>query len=196
MSKPVLMLDVDGVIAPFGLGGECPENHYEQRFGFGDMTVFLANDLANRIRRLQRCCDLMWATAWEERANEMLLPHLGLQDELPLIEFDHRLENEGLGPEVVGAHRRLKEITFDPGVLTWKLPWIKQWAEMNPDRPFVWIDDEIEKDAFEWADAREVPTKFICTDPRVGMTEGHANVIELWAIDLDQPEEDVDVPQR
>lgn len=189
--KPVLMLDVDGVLAPFGTDEWCPDGYYERRFG--GMSVYLSDHNATRLARLRQYVDLMWATAWEDQANELLLPSLSLEAPLPCIYFDHRIENRGEGPEVQGASRRLKETIFDPGVRTWKLPWIRQWAEMNPTRPFIWVDDEIDKDAFSWADEREIPTLMLRANPCVGFTDAHADLIEQWAKDLDEKEEVADV---
>lgn len=67
MPKPVLMLDVDGVIIPFW---DRPDP-----------------SLPEYASRLIRVCKLMWASANEEAANRRPLTLLGLEDPLSYIEF-------------------------------------------------------------------------------------------------------------
>ncbi len=182
------MLDVDGVLAPFGCHEGPPQGYdFIEMNGLVDgMTLLFSESHPETMLNLMQVCDLMWATAWEDRANEHLLEHLGLEDPLPCIYFDHRLENEGKAPEVVGASRKLSGLLIEPGTETWKLPWIKQWAEMNEDRPFVWVDDEIRNDALVWAKERTeqgVPTLMIATDPSIGLTEEHVSQIKDWVDD-------------
>ena len=77
----------------------------------------------------------MWATGWEEKANEYLPLLLDLpDDELPVLTFD--------GRAVFGtAH--------------WKLGAIDEYAG---DRAAAWIDDSLDERCTTWADERPAPT--------------------------------------
>lgn len=191
MPKPVLLLDVDGVLAPFG--GELPEGHrfldIPDRYGDRDLQIYWNDANVDRLRRLLPIVELHWATGWEDHANDALLEHLGLEQALKVIYFDHKLENEGKGPAIEGAARKLSDLALYPGTDTWKIPWIRQWSELNPDRSFIWIDDEIFNDAKIWAGQREVETGvrilFIRTDPIVGLTDEHIEEIEKFVEALD-----------
>lgn len=180
MKKPVLLLDVDGVLAPFG--GQPPEGFY--LLPVKEIHIHWHDGTSTHLQRLQQTLELQWATGWEASANEDLLHHLGLEDPLPHIAFDHKLEREG-GPKIDGAWvRRSRGLTLREDVATWKLPWIRQWATINEDRPFAWIDDEMFEDAEAFAKERTeggIPTLFIKPDPSVGMTHDHVAQIEDWA---------------
>jgi hypothetical protein len=76
--RPLLFLDVDGPLLPFGAGA-------------GPIGVD-ANPLLARLdrghgRRLAALpCDLVWATSWMAEANEVLAPRLGLP-QLPVVDW-------------------------------------------------------------------------------------------------------------
>jgi hypothetical protein len=67
MSAPLLFLDVDGVVLPFG--AELDD---------------LGADLGGRLAALPG--ELVWATAWEHGANREIAPRLGLP-QLPVVEW-------------------------------------------------------------------------------------------------------------
>ena len=60
-----------------------------------------------RLRRLAELYDLVWATGWEDRANDLLPTLLGLP-ELPYLTFDGAARF-GIGPLEAGAARRIRE---------------------------------------------------------------------------------------
>ena len=83
--RPVLAVDVDGVISLFGF--DEPPEHAPCRFQLIDgMAHCISFEVGERLRRLAPHYDLVWATGWEDRANEYLLHLLGLQ-RLPVIRF-------------------------------------------------------------------------------------------------------------
>ena len=67
MAPPLLFLDVDGPLIPFG-GSSVDE--------------FVDPELGPLLRALP--CELVWATTWMEEANERIAPILGLPP-LPMI---------------------------------------------------------------------------------------------------------------
>lgn len=174
MKKPICLLDVDGVIAPwpgkFGFDQDVYWHHEGAR-------VHLRRDLPQLIRRLHTVTELQWGTAWEREANVHLIEHMGLFSPLPYIEFKNY--------DDLGEHKPVEEIIDGEifhriGTETWKLAWIERFACQNPGRPFAWIDDEIHADALEYAEIREAPTLFICTDGLVGLDESTVEQVETW----------------
>ena len=82
MTKPLLLLDVDGVIFPFG-GGPPPGYERTEIRGY---EVTWRPSLRDSFERLTDLFDVVWATTWEHRANEAISPLLAC-GELPVIEF-------------------------------------------------------------------------------------------------------------
>ena len=82
---PVLAVDVDGVISLFGF--EEPPERAPCKFHLIDgMAHCISFAAGERLRRLTGAYEMVWATGWEERANEYLLHLLGLT-QLPVIRF-------------------------------------------------------------------------------------------------------------
>jgi HAD domain in Swiss Army Knife RNA repair proteins len=154
---PILFLDVDGVISLFGF-----EPGAEQLPGplhwIDGMAHFIPGDVGERLVRLAEGFELVWATGWEERANEHLPFILGLPfRDLPFLTFD--------GRAVFGSAH-------------WKLDAIDAYADV---RPAAWIDDNIDDECTAWAEGRSAPTLLVKTDPAVGLTDEHVRELLGWA---------------
>lgn len=153
--KPILAVDVDGVISLFGF--EEPPDRNQARFQLIDGMVHCISTAAGeRLRRLSDTYDLVWATGWEDRANDMLAPMLGLP-ELPYLSFD-------------GAARF--------GSAHWKLGPLDEYAG---DRALAWIDDSFDHSCYEWARGRSAPTLLVPTESPRGLEEAHAEALAAWA---------------
>jgi hypothetical protein len=184
MAKPLLLLDVDGVLAPFGGDYEDTHRRVEVHSRFGVHDVYLRHDLPEILQRLMQSFKLMWGTGWEHSANDHLLEHLGLEDPLDVLEFWGSIPGE--------VEEKLSGPIYLSETATWKLPWMKQFLDKDP-RPAVWIDDEILDDAFIYATERTLngkPTLFVRPDPALGFIDEHLEELEKWAGILARLEED------
>jgi hypothetical protein len=153
--KPVLAVDVDGVISLFGF--EEPPDRAPCRFHLIDgMAHCISQEVGEHLRRLAPHYDLVWATGWEDRANDYLRLLLGI-NRLPVIRF-------GRDARFGSAH--------------WKLGPIAQFAA---GRKLAWIDDSLDDECREWAAARPEPTLLIHTDPARGLLEAHVELLVEWA---------------
>ncbi len=101
--KPYLLLDIDGVLSPFGAG---PPPSFARQ-SVGEYEVVWSTNHLQWLAQLSPIFELVWATTWEHSANEAMSPVLGLP-ELPVIEF-----NRGSGE-------------------TWKLPSVQQFVADRP----------------------------------------------------------------
>jgi hypothetical protein len=154
--KPVLLVDVDGVISLFGFDPTRPP---AGRFEFVDGIAHLLSAKAGgHLRELAGEFELTWCTGWEEKANEYLPFALGLPGALPLVAFDP-------SERLAGAH--------------WKLVGID--ACVDPRRAIAWIDDAHDERCLAWAAARQAPTLLVTTDPAVGLTDAHVRELLAWA---------------
>jgi hypothetical protein len=155
-SRPVLLVDVDGVLNPW-LAEGCPDGYHEYDFFPGE-RVLLSPGHGELLTSLTPAYELVWATAWEHRANRLICPVLAMP-ELPVIEFP--LSGRDL------LFRKLPAVIDTVG-----------------ERPCAWIDDAHQPDHYEWAQRRTTPTLIIDIDPAVGLTPDVVAVLADWAVGL------------
>ena len=157
---PVLAVDVDGVISLFGFDG--PLADVPGRFHLIDgIAHCIADGAGPRLLRLAEHYELVWATGWEERANEHLPLLLGLPADLPVLTF--------------GGRARF-------GTAHWKLDALDDYAG---DRPLAWIDDSLDKSCREWAESRTAPTLLVPTVSDIGLTDSQVETLIGWSEGLD-----------
>ncbi len=155
-TRPILLVDIDGVISLFGFDPASPP---AGRFQLVDgIAHYLSAAAGPCLRELSDDFELTWCSGWEEKANDYLPIALGLPGPLPLI----ALHRSGRPP---AAH--------------WKLAGID--AHAGPSRPLAWIDDAHDQGCSEWAQARPGPTLLIGTEPAVGLIDDHVQQLGAWA---------------
>jgi HAD domain in Swiss Army Knife RNA repair proteins len=162
--RPLLMVDIDGVISLFGAppaDAEEPERAEGFLHSIDGMVHFLSATAAAHLLELARLYDLVWASGWEERADEHLPRLLGLPAGLPHLSFS-------AAPERSSAH--------------WKLEAVERFAA---DRPLAWIDDCFNDACHAWAAQRRSPTLLVRTDARRGLTAREAQQLAAWAGEAD-----------
>jgi hypothetical protein len=156
-TKPVLAVDVDGVISIFG--PEDPPDGLATRLELVDgLTHRIPVEVGERLRRLGHHYDLLWATGWEGSANQ-LCGLFGLPA-LPYLTFE-------------GAARF--------GSAHWKLEPLGAYAQ---GQPLAWIDDSFDASCYEWARGRREPTLLIPTESHRGLEETHVEALTAWARSL------------
>jgi hypothetical protein len=155
MSRPLLAVDVDGVISLFDF--EDPPDSSTARFELIDGTVHCISLVAgDRLRRLAELYDLVWASGWEASANRYLPRLLGIP-EIPHLSFNGAAEF---------------------GTADWKLGPLGEYAR---GRSLAWIDDSFNERCYEWARERDEPTLLIPTISHVGLEEVHVDALTAWA---------------
>ena len=155
-SRPLLLVDVDGVISLFGFDpAHPPQGSWTTVDG---IAHYLSQAAGGHLRALSDAYEPVWCTGWEEKANEYLPLALGLPGPLPVLSFDGALAT-------TNAH--------------WKLAAIDSFA--GPARALAWIDDAHDLRCDEWALARQAPTLLVGTDPAEGLTDEHVQTLLQWA---------------
>jgi hypothetical protein len=151
--KPLLFVDVDGVISLFGFPSDrCPPGTWLNVEG---MPHLISATAGEHLLGLAEAFELVWCTGWEERANEHLVHRLGLPADLPFLTF-----------------------TEVPGSAHWKLSAVQRHAG---DRPLAWIDDTFDDSCRAWAARRWAPTLLVATEPATGLCPDHVAALERWA---------------
>jgi hypothetical protein len=158
-AKPLLLLDVDGVLCPIGPGPGDPMCTLVA----DDWPITFSQQLPSRLSRLSERFTLVWATSWEQAANRALAPVLGLL-ELPFVSFGGTSARRGR---------------------TWKLRAVRRFVN---DRPVAWVDDELGLDAHQWAERRAEPTLLIDVNPSWGFADAHVELLIQFADRLLDPD--------
>jgi hypothetical protein len=156
MKRPLLLIDVDGVISLYTADRADPEDLLA--ILLDGAPHLLSRAAAAALRGLAADFECVWCTGWEERAGEHLPRLLDLPRGWPHVAFPDRPEP--------AAH--------------WKLAGIDAFA--GATRPLAWIDDSHDAACHAWAAARPAPTLLVTTEPDVGLTEAHARELRGWAL--------------
>lgn len=158
--RPVLACDVDGVISLFGFEGPLDEVPGEFHLIDG-VAHCIARGVGRRLERLAEHFELIWATGWEERANDHFPLLLGMPGDIPALTF--------------GGRARF-------GTAHWKLDALDEYAG---ERPLAWIDDSLDQSCHAWAAARSAPTLLVPTESEVGLTDAHVDAAIDWVMSLE-----------
>lgn len=142
----VILWDIDGVLNP-SLSDSAPD------LGFLPLTSGWASWQLNPtthglwMKDLESKARMVWCSAWEESSNDISL-------------FFGNKKYEYVPFRIVPPNTKPN--------LTWKLPAVKQFLKKISE-PAIWLDDEFEQDAYDWAATRP-NTLLITCDPKVGWT--------------------------
>ncbi|MFJ5229918.1 hypothetical protein ACIQBJ_08425 [Kitasatospora sp. NPDC088391] len=165
---PLLFLDVDGPLIPFGGGGGYPEYLTERQVRelTGEWNPMLARidpAVGGWLGALP--ARLVWATTWMADANACVAPVLGLP-ELPVL--DEPADGAGgFGWPPVGLH--------------WKTPAVVARAAGGA---FAWVDDEITAVDRAWvAEHHAGPALLHRVNPRTGLTGRDFEELDAWLRD-------------
>jgi hypothetical protein len=159
------MVDIDGVISLFGVRLQASADRRSLDGSFHSIDGiphFLSSSAAAHLLELASAFDLVWASGWEEKAEEYLPHLLGLPASLPFLRFER-------SPGRSNAH--------------WKLESIDAYAG---GRPLAWVDDALSPACHEWAQARPAPTLLVQTEPEHGLTAREAQLLAAWARELQE----------
>ena len=155
-ARPLLLVDVDGVVSLFGFGAALPAGLLPT--SVDGVPHLLSGDAGARLQRLSHSFECVWCTGWEERAEEHLPRMLGLPGGWPHLRFPR---SESHPPR------------------HWKLAAVE--ARTGATRPVAWIDDAFDDTCEAWAAARPGPTLLVRTEPATGLLAEHVARLEAWA---------------
>ncbi|MER8237545.1 HAD domain-containing protein [Streptomyces sp. NPDC094049] len=169
MTKPLLLIDVDGPLNPYAAQRERrPAGYGTHRMRPTDWTgakplrVWLHPGHGEELLALAGAYELVWATTWKDEANRWIGPRLGLP-ELPFVDW----------PQM---HGRAPAGTF------WKTQYLLEYAA---GRPFAWIDDDITPYDREYVERNHLAAALLLrVDERIGLTRPDFDALAEWAAAL------------
>jgi hypothetical protein len=158
--KPVLFLDVDGVLNAFLCSPWADACATEVELDGSCYQIRTSRLLGEALLDLD--ADIHWLTTWKHDANELISPLVGFPEDLPVVEWTY------------GAN--------DWRSLDGKGWAVRQWVAEHPGHPYIWVDDEhleVEKRTFTGPDH----ALHVGPDPRRGLTTADLREIEraLWS---------------
>jgi HAD domain in Swiss Army Knife RNA repair proteins len=152
--RPLLFLDVDGVIALDPLSNDLsPGRIRASPLGL----AYVPDRVGPLVRELATRFDIVWATGWEHYANAGLSAPLGLREDLPVLTFGGRAR---------------------PGSAKWKIKRVDDYAG---HRPVAWLDDNFVGRHSRWAAHRSAPTMLMPVDAQGGLAQTHVEQLLRWA---------------
>lgn len=158
-----LLLDVDGVLCPFGteVRGIHPKDREVNPDRYPGFTyhdqhyVFTSPDNADRIKKLIDIgYDMHWCTGWMNAANTVIAPLHGLPEwpVVPIYEYSDYIH--------------------------WKFFGIKAYVG---NEPYAFVDDDIFPEGIDYANERTregIPTLWLPTHCHEGLTDAHVRILE------------------
>ena len=154
--KPIILLDIDGVLNPVAFPG-----------GGGDRAgLWLSAAKVSLVRRLAQCGRIAWVSTWPADQTASLESQLEL-DVAPLrVTLTLRAEDsDEPTPKLRSVRRWLRRMEL-AGEADWDA--------------VVWIDDVLGPDAREWASTHTQPVLLERPGPAQGMSEVHVVAVEVF----------------
>ena len=177
MSKPLLLLDVDGPLNPYAAKNKRPDGyvmHNMRPTGWESeslpaLKVWLDPSHGKKLQSLGY--KIIWASTWAKDANIWISPHVGLPYDLEFIQW--------------GTH----ELAAPPHMLRklyWKTPEIVSYMqEHHPGEDFIWVDDEaFKRDEKFLEDNLGVQLKVFTINPSKGLEDSDFKDFADWKADL------------
>lgn len=163
MTRPLLLIDVDGPLNPYAQSErKKARDKVFTRYLMLCYKVWLRRWHGEELLKLAEVYDLVWCTTWEHNANKLIGPKIGLPD-LPVIEFP-------APPSKPDAR------------LYFKTPTVVEYAA---GRPFAWIDDEVTHWDVDYVGVcHDGPSFLLPVDPATGLLQDHFDRLAAWAASL------------
>lgn len=159
-SKPLLLIDVDGVLNCFGDLGRSTVSFEAEFIAAGRYRIKVPAGAAEALHWLSDAFVCVWASTWQALAHSHIGTRLGIDAPWSYVVLDDDLAASGP---------------------TAKLAAVARYAA---DRPLAWVDDDLHDDAHRWVAERQrqgLATLLIQPEVNIGLTRDHVDTLLGWA---------------
>jgi hypothetical protein len=177
MTKPVLFLDIDGVINVIPPSKGDPNRHPHLRvwkewkkvdiLGF---PITYSPNLIAHLNRLSKKVEIVWLTTWRDQA---------VSDFAPVVGLDSFRYIDPKGSEYPWGTK--DTLAAGPEMRWWKLNGVLE-ALHAESRPFIWIDDDLRSNTKKYvrslAKDMDVPNLMFITFEALGIEPDHIERID------------------
>lgn len=173
MMRPLILIDVDGVVNAFDKRG-WPDGTrwHDLRAGGEDGETYrlrIAGPALDAIERWTGRADVQWHTTWQQHVynitDQLNFPRLPIANAPEFLTWNH-----------------------SSATAWWKVPAVLRALE--EDRPLVWIDDDISYDRRARQQVREAsphtPRKLVCPSSIEGLVTKQIDGINAWLDKVDE----------
>ena len=199
MSRPLLLLDVDGVLNAFGGDAEDLAAWTEWSAGWAtsDGTAWPITFAPEVVARLSSWheegrLELQWLTTWGHDANGELRELLGLPHLDVAGTYQDEDDEGAAAASAAVSHAAVAPSAPDPlSGRWWKYDVVRRMLAADPDRLLIWVDDELAVGSAyrSWADAQP-RVRAVGPDPAVGLSPAGLDVIAEQLPASDSPADD------
>lgn len=172
--KPILLLDVDGVVNAF----RPTRPHVAREIGgrtvngrFVPYQIHFDNEVVDMLDQLAEHFEIHWATMWNQAANEEIAPALGIEP-FPVMICNHNAGWDAAADNGLAAHE-VHRLWYA------KTPLIPEYVG---DQPFAWLDDDhTRSDDLYLADHLDQHFLLVRTNADTGMDWDDVSTLIEWA---------------
>lgn len=181
MSPPLVLLDVDGVLNALDAGPTWPDWQVGEAVAAGRaFRIHWSPSVVSRVLRWTEVAEVQWLTTWGHDANRSLR-HLLSMPELPVAgTHEGGADVEAAAPSVARSHADVAPAAPDPLMgRWWKFDVVSRLVRSDPERPLVWIDDDLfgAADMAEWTSAH-ARSLLVAPDPRSGLDADDLDAVD------------------
>lgn len=185
MSRPLVLLDVDGVLNAVPMwGGSDAWSDWRTGSATAEGRTFPIHwspSVVAAVRAWHDRADVRWLTTWGHSANTSLRHLLDLP-ELPVAgTYDEAATGDPGDPDATGpTHASVAPAA--PDRLTgrwWKFDVVRRIVRAEPRRRIVWLDDDLagQSDVRQWMHA-QTDCLLVAPDPGSGLTAGQLAAVD------------------
>lgn len=187
MSRPLVLLDVDGVLNAMQPGDAWPDWQVGQAVADGrSYRIRWSPSVVTRVLRWAEVSDVQWLTTWGHDANRSLRHLLGMP-ELPVAgSYDDERSDAGQpDPAPAGSDAHAEVAPAAPDQLTgrwWKFDVVRRLVHDDPGRPLVWLDDDLlgALDMMAWTREHASASLLVAPDLGSGLVGADLDAVDAF----------------